>query len=397
MAGLYIHIPKCASRCAYCDFYSAVGVDNARLVAALKREITARRDFFCAPPAATGSDGGGGCGDFSGLDTIYFGGGTPSQLTPEQLQELLDHSLSTFNSRLSTIHEISLEANPEDLTEDYLARLAATDFNRLSIGIQSFDDSLLRLMNRRHTALRATEAVRQAQAKGFDNISIDLIWGIPTMTGEQLRRTLESAMELGVQHISAYHLTIEPATAFGRSKMRPIAEAESERQYETLRKSLSEAGFEQYEISNWALHGRRAVHNSAYWSGAPYLGIGPGAHSYDGRRRRSWVKPDIENYLAHFAREDGGGSDVDSCVLGFRSVESGEIYGSEVLSDADLRNERLMVGLRTTQGVDQLRITNYELRDKFLKQGLLAQNGENIFIPPEKFLLSDYIISSLFE
>ena len=369
MAGLYIHIPFCGSRCAYCDFYStgAPKLTGAFLEAA-RREMATRRSF----PA----DGR--------LDTVYVGGGTPSLLSAEQLQVLLDRAAGLWDC--SAMREVTLEANPEDLTDDYLERLAGTRFDRLSIGIQSFDDDLLKLMNRRHSASRAKEAVRAAQRAEFENITIDLIWGIPGMTDAQWQRTLDEALALGVQHISAYHLTIEPGTAFGRRGLRPIPETESERQFETLRRRLGEAGFEHYEISNFALPGFRAVHNSAYWSGEPYLGIGPSAHSFDGDRRREWVCADIEKYIAE--------------------AGTNAIYDGETLTDSELFNERVMTSLRTAEGLDPAalesgfgheRTTNLEQRaERFLAKGLLVKNGGRMAIPPEKFLLSDYIIGALF-
>jgi oxygen-independent coproporphyrinogen-3 oxidase len=354
MAGLYIHIPFCERKCAYCDFYS-IAAPVAGYIDALKREMTARRhsSLFALHPS---------------LSTIYVGGGTPSLLAPGELQGLLDHAATLWDC--SALREVTLEANPEDLTDDYLSRLAATGFNRLSVGIQSFDDGLLSLMNRRHSAARARDAVRAAQRVGFDNISIDLIWGIPGMTAAQWSHSLDEAIALGVQHISAYHLTIEPGTAFGRMALKPVVEAESERQFATLRKKLGDAGFEHYEISNFALPGRRAIHNSAYWSGEPYLGVGPSAHSFDGDRRREWVVGDLKKYLTAPA------------------------YEGETLSDTDIRNERIMTALRTAGG-----IASGELQDgvdKLLADGLLVRRGDHVAIPADKFLLSDYIIASLF-
>jgi oxygen-independent coproporphyrinogen-3 oxidase len=399
MVGLYIHIPFCASKCAYCDFYSVPSVSRVEAVVdALKREMTARAGFL---PTRR-------------LDTIYTGGGTPSLLAPERLQSLLDHAATVWDC--SQLRETTLEANPEDLTDEYLARLAETTFNRLSIGVQSFDDGLLRLMNRRHSAARAREAVRAAQKQGFRNITTDLIFGIPGMTHGQWERTLDEALGLGVQHISAYHLTIEPATAFGRmaresegrdspTAFRPIPEAESERQYGLLRRKLQDAGFEHYEISNFALPGFRAVHNSAYWSGAPYLGVGPSAHSYDGARRREWVAPDLKKYIAGAGAKSGYEADSEA---GAKSGSgSNSIYNGETLSDIDLFNERLMTSLRTAEGIDTEKLPDTPVLKKFLVEGLLVRRkagvvnskqapGERIAIPPEKFLLSDYIISSLF-
>jgi oxygen-independent coproporphyrinogen-3 oxidase len=366
MAGLYIHIPFCAQKCAYCDFYSRPGSAKAirSVLDGLKREMEYRRDFFTP----------------SKLDTVYVGGGTPSSLAPEQLQELLDKAAELWDC--SQIREATVEANPEDLTCDYLVRLASTGFNRLSIGIQSFDDNLLCLMNRRHNADRAREAVKSAQKAGLDNISVDLIYGIPGMTRAQWEHTLDEAVALGIQHISAYHLTIEPGTAFGRmartGSLKPVTEPESERQYETLCRKLGDVGFEHYEISNFALPGRCAVHNSAYWSGEPYLGIGPSAHSFDGKRERQWVYADTAKYIAE--------------------AGTNTIYDGEILSDTDLFNERVMTSLRTAEGLDisGQPIANHRI-EKFIADGSLVQNGSNIAIPPEKFLLSDYIISSLFK
>ena len=386
MAGLYIHIPFCGRRCGYCDFYSTTLPDRvAAFLEAVKREMTDRRSFL---PVGR-------------LDTIYVGGGTPSLLAPEQLQGLLDHAASLWDC--SGLREVTLEANPEDLADDYLARLSGTEFNRLSIGIQSFDDGMLRLMNRRHDAARACEAVRAAQAAGFDNISIDLIYGISGMTDAQWERSLDEAASLGVQHISAYHLTIEPGTAFGRQGLEGIDDETSERQFAMLREKLGGVGFEHYEISNFALPGRRAIHNSAYWSGRPYLGVGPSAHSFDGDRRREWVVADLVKYI------------------------SGPTYDGETLSDLELANERIMTGLRTAEGIaaaelgygisrrgappgrsnpdgvagllraEALAMTSqFETIERFLREGLLVRRGDRIAIPAERFLLSDHIIGGLF-
>ncbi len=409
MAGLYIHIPFCGSRCAYCDFYSTTSPGRiAAYLDALKCEMATRCDFL--------PDGR--------LDTIYIGGGTPSLLSPEQLHGLLDHAAGLWDC--SGVREITLEANPEDLSGEFLRQLRiknhelrnSINFNRLSIGVQSFDDGLLRLMNRRHSAARAREAVRAAQAAGFGNISIDLIYGIPGMTPVQWERTLDEAVGLGVQHISAYHLTIEPGTAFASNYELRItnyekAERESESQFAMLREKLGRAGFEHYEISNFALPGVRAIHNSAYWSGAPYLGVGPSAHSFDGGRRREWVAADVEKYMQVF------GCPAKSGI--------GTIYDGETLSDRELANEKIMTALRTADGIhigdlyrsrhcepqgrsnpeisgaglpraDALAMTSrHPMTEKFLRDGLLIRKGDNIAIPPEKFLLSDYIIASLFE
>ncbi len=337
------------------------------------------------------------------LDTIYVGGGTPTLLSPAELQSLLDRARELWDC--SGLQETTVEANPEDLTDGYIARLAnqpATawhpsgggefpnlSFSRLSIGVQSFDDGLLKFMNRRHSAQRARDAVRAAQKAGFGNITVDLMYGIPGMTHEQWERSLDEAVGLGVQHISAYHLTIEPRTVFGgmarRGKIAAIPEAESELQYETLRRKLGDAGFEHYEISNFALAGFRAVHNSSYWSGEPYLGLGPSAHSYDGRTR-SWAVADTAKYIA------GTGTEA--------------VYESEILSETDRFNEFVMTALRCVEGISLTETEarfggrareNFENRAaEFTANGKLEKADGRIFIPAENFLLSDYIISTLF-
>ncbi len=377
MAGLYIHIPFCGRRCGYCDFYSTTSPERMEaFLEAAKREMNTRQSFFERSPLST---------FHFPLSTIYIGGGTPSLLSPEQLRGLLDHAAGLWDC--SGLREVTLEANPEDLTGrnadgGLLSDIKRIGFDRLSIGVQSFDDGLLRLMNRRHDAERARQAVKAAQRVGFDNISIDLIYGIPGMTYAQWERSLDEAIALGVQHVSAYHLTIEPGTAFADNYELRItnydeAERISERQFETLRRKLGGAGFEHYEISNFALPGRRAVHNSAYWSGEPYLGVGPSAHSFDGVRRREWVVADLGKYL------------------------SSPVYGGETLSDRELANERIMTGLRTADGVDvsELRITNDELRiafEGFLRDGLLVWKNGRVAIPAGKWLMADHIIATLF-
>ncbi len=423
MPGLYIHIPFCAQKCAYCDFHS--GSLMPGYLDALEREMRFRcgrnadggfDDKGCCSPETIGTappslqktkqSGRNADGGLSGdpiisgkIDTIYIGGGTPTLLSPAQLQLLLDRAAELWDC--TGLKEVTVEANPEDLTDEYIARLAdhsaaarhpskgverpRLSFNRLSIGVQSFDDGLLRLMNRRHSAQRARDAVRKAQEAGFGNITVDLIYGIPGMTGAQWERSLDEAAGLGVQHVSAYHLTIEPGTPFGKMGLAAIPEAESEHQYETLRRKLGDAGFEHYEISNFARPGFRAVHNSAYWSGEPYLGLGPSAHSYDGRTR-SWAASDTAAYIK------GAGTDA--------------IYESETLSENERLNEFVMTSLRRSEGIGtaemELRFGRPALKKLtvqaagFVKSGKMKEAGGRLFIPPENFLLSDYIISTLF-
>ena len=370
MAGIYLHIPFCKRLCAYCDFYKSARLrlldDTLR---AMHRELELRH---------------GELRDRR-LRTLYFGGGTPSLCTPRQIGGLIDHACRLFGD--AQPEEVTVEANPDDLDFDYLKALREAGVNRLSVGIQSFDDAELKFMNRRHTAGQAVRAVQEAQRAGFDNLTIDLIFGVPGFGGQTLRRNLAQAAALGVQHISAYHLTLEPGTAFGRraarGELRPVEERTSEEEFLEVHETLTAAGFEHYEVSNFALPGFRARHNAAYWDGTEYLGIGPGAHSYDGATRR-WSTDTVESYL------DGG----------LRHEE-------ERLTEHDRVNEWLMTRLRTADGFlfEAFRERFGERRAARLKRdagpcmqsGALRDDGGRWHIPPERFLISDDIIGTLFE
>ena len=370
MAGLYFHIPFCKRICAYCDFFRSADLRSMpQVVRAMHEELEREAGFL---PGRR-------------LRSIYFGGGTPSLLPPESLQEFIDRAARLYDC--SQLAECTVEANPDDLTPDYLARLARTRIDRLSIGIQSFDDAELRFMNRRHTADAARRAVRQAQEAGFGNISVDLIYGVPGFGTGTLSRSLQETIALGVQHVSAYHLTVEPGTAFGRRMERgafsPVEEGVSEREFDIVHRTLADAGFEHYEVSNFARPGRRAVHNGSYWSGAPYLGIGPAAHSFDGDRLRRWAVADLGKYL---------GAD--------------DRYESERLTERDRYNETLMTGLRTADGVDTADLARRfggERLARLLKEartwieaGDLRLERGRLRIPAERFLLSDAVIGALF-
>ncbi len=314
MAGLYFHIPFCKRVCAYCDFYKSVELGRMdELVTAMHREIDDRRDYL------------GG----EAIATRYFGGGTPSLCSPETIKELLDHAAEVFDC--THTEETTLEANPDDLSEKYLDGIRGAGIDRLSIGVQSLDDDCLRLMNRRHDAAQAVKAVKAAQRAGFGNITADLIFGVPGFGGDSLHRTIDGILDMGVQHISAYHLTIEPDTAFGRrtarGEFRAVDEPTSEEEFSKVHEALTRAGFEHYEVSNFALPGFRARHNAAYWHGAKYLGIGPAAHSFDGSERH-WNVSSVSGYI------DGAQAET------------------EVLSESDRFNEFVMTRLRTAEGVD---------------------------------------------
>lgn len=369
MAGLYFHIPFCKRICAYCDFYKSVRIERMDdVVAAMHRELDDRHGYL------------GG----EAVTTRYFGGGTPSLCKPEILKGLLDHAARLFDC--TKVVETTLEANPDDLTEPYLAELREAGIDRLSIGIQSFDDGCLKLMNRRHTAAQAVDSVRAAQRAGFGNITVDLIFGVPGFGGDSLKRSLDTALSLGVQHISAYHLTVEPDTAFGRRAARgqfhTVDEEVSEAEFLAVHDTLTAAGFGHYEVSNYALPGYRARHNASYWHGVKYLGIGPAAHSFDGTARQ-WNVSSVDGYI--------GGTPA----------------GREVLTDLDRFNEYLMTALRTAEGIGLAETAARfgakrlaKIREEaapFLVAGSLRLTDGRLAVPPEKFLVSDAVIEALFK
>lgn len=369
MAGLYFHIPFCRRICAYCDFFRVADLSGLPLaLQTMHAEMDELRDFLHEQT----------------IRTIYFGGGTPSLVEPQHVQSLIDHAARLWDC--SGVGEITLEANPDDITPEYVRALRSTAINRVSLGVQSFDDEELRLMNRRHTAAGAVEAVRRLQDAGIDNITIDLIFGVDGFGDRVLERSLEQALALDVQHVSAYHLTIEPGTAFHRrqqrGQMRVVEEERSEQEYALIHRRLTEAGYEHYEVSNYALPGYRAQHNASYWHGAEYLGIGTGAHSFNGRVRR-WSQQTV----AEYARE--------------------RRYEVEHLSEQDRRNEYVMTALRCAEGID---LEAFESRfggeaqgrilsaaRPWIAQGDVVVSEHRMRIPVERFLISDAVIESLFE
>lgn len=317
------------------------------------------------------------------IATVYFGGGTPSLLAPGELQRFIDHADNLFDC--STAGEITAEMNPDDITAKYVAELRHTDINRISLGVQSFDDAALRLMNRRHTGAEAADAIKRLQDAGYENITTDIIFGIEGFGVERLDRDIEQMLSLGVQHISAYHLTIEPSTRFGRlserGEFRAVDEEQSEREFALLHQRLTTAGYEHYEVSNYARDGYRSRHNSSYWTGAEYLGIGPGAHSFNGQVRR-WCEQPVNEY-------------AEQCR-----------YGEEQLSDTDHYNEVIMTSLRRVEGIDLAlvaeqfgteRAAQLEANSRRFEGFAVEISEGKIRIPPEKMLVSDAVIEELFE
>ena len=350
MAGLYVHIPFCKKRCLYCDFFSTTLLERRKAyVDALLREIAARKE------------------EAGAIHTIYLGGGTPSTLDAEDIQRIL-RAIGTEQAT-----EITMELNPGDATETYLKQIRAAGINRLSIGIQSFQDELLTLIGRRHTAAQALTAVSMAQQAGFDNLSIDLMYALPTQTMEQWKADIETALRLNVQHISSYGLMYEEGTALTRQmesgQLQAIDEDTENAMYDYLCERLQEAGFVHYEVSNFALPGYEAQHNSNYWNGTPYVGIGAGAHSYIGVER-SWNPDDLETYIrGDFQRT------------------------SEILTERDCYNERIMLGLRTAKGVAKQDIRTDI--SKYVEAGLLHEKEGRIVATKKGIHILNRIIEDL--
>ena len=319
MAGIYIHIPFCKKRCTYCDFYTEVAPGFIpALIDAIVTELHIRKDYLQNSP----------------INTIYFGGGTPSILNKEQFSIIFEAIYNLFT--VSDNAEITFEANPDDLNQDFLDSLQLLPFNRISIGIQSFDDTDLKRINRRHTSKQAIEAVRNAQNAGFKNISIDLIYGLPYQTIENWEKQLDTALNLQIQHLSAYGLTYEEGTALWKQrekgKIEPVDDPTMNSMYQLLLEKVKDKGFEAYEISNFALPGYRSRHNSSYWKQEPYLGVGPSAHSYD-LASRQWNVSSIKEYIKAIN-------------------EHSPYFEREVLTLNDRYNDFVMVSLRTSDGLD---------------------------------------------
>jgi len=324
MAGIYVHIPFCASRCSYCDFFSTLRLS----------------DVGCDYVDAVVAEGRLRARELRGeaVRTLYLGGGTPSQLPPRLLSRLVEGLGRVFD--LGSLVEFTIEANPDDVTPQWCASLPALGVNRVSMGVQSFEDGVLRLIGRRHTASEAIEAVCRLRDAGIGNISIDLIYGLPGQTLASWASTVDQAVALGPQHISAYGLTYEEGTRLWWQRERgEVAEVPEEQclgMYQILVKRLQEAGYEHYEISNFALPGCYSRHNSSYWDDTPYLGLGAAAHSYDGSVRR-YNPHDLNRYID--------------------AVTAGETaYEQEELTRWERYDERVMLGLRTARGVDASRL-----------------------------------------
>ncbi len=374
MAALYLHIPFCASRCSYCDFYSQcnTSLENS-FVAALSRELELRQDEAAQ----------------QALDTIYFGGGTPSQLQVHSIEQIFATIAKHY--QISPDAEITFEANPDDLNPEYLQGLKQLPINRISMGVQSFDDSELKLLGRRHSAQQVQKAVEGIRAIGIDNISLDLIYGIPGQSLEGWQQSLDQCIALKPKHISAYHLIYEEGTLLSRQRdagtLTEVEEELSLRFFDRLIDRLAAAGYEQYEISNFALPGYRSRHNSKYWQGLAYMGLGPSAHSFDGSTIRSYNPPSLQDYIKGLERGE-------------------EIRIFETLSKTDRYNELIMTGLRKSEGIELNELEQtfgqealqhcLQLAQSFIDRGLLVSKQGRLQLSRQGLFLSDSIMAELF-
>ena len=396
MAGLYIHIPFCASRCIYCNFYSTTSLkQRQQYVDALCREMATRHQgdgSRCVISDEITQK------EPSPISTIYLGGGTPSQLTIPQLRQLFLYINKVYG--LSPAQEITIEMNPDDVTPEYAAVLPQLGVNRVSMGAQTFDDQRLRFLHRRHTSAQVPQAVNILRKAGIHNISVDLMYGFPNETLDDWQRDIDAALELGVEHLSAYCLMIEEGTPLYRmlhkgdgsrcvisdgitqKEPSPQCDEELERQmYELLIDKLTAAGYEHYEISNFAKPGYRSRHNSSYWQDIPYIGLGAAAHSYDGKRR-SWNVNDINKYIENIER-------------GERPSEY------EDIDDDTHYNDRITVTLRTSDGLDLTTLSERHRRyclheaQRFIDDGSLRLSNHRLSLTRKGLFVSDYIMSSL--
>ena len=374
MTGLYIHIPFCKSRCIYCAFYSTTAEQMKQAyVDAVCREMELRKAVY----EKEGKDVG------KTIATVYLGGGTPSQLSPTQLQQLFDTIARHYD--MSDDAEITIECNPDDVTEAFAELLRSLPVNRVSMGAQTFDDDRLQFIHRRHTSKQVTTAIQRLRKKGIHNISIDLMYGFPEETLEEWEYDIQQALALNVEHISAYALTYEEGTPLYRlleeGKVKEIDEERSLAMYDRLIDRLQEAGYEHYEISNFSRKGWRSRHNSSYWQLVPYIGIGAAAHSYDGRRRQ-WNIADINSYINH--------------------IQQGIVPAEGELLDKDSRyNDHVMLALRTCEGLDLSTLDSdersycEETAKKFVLDGLLVKTDKHLRLSRKGLFVSDMIMSEL--
>lgn len=375
MGGIYLHIPFCRKACIYCDFHFSTNLSRKEaLLDALRKEVELRKNEIKS---------------LGQLNTLYFGGGTPSVLDKKEILDLIEQirNLLPFSPEI----EITLEANPDDLKSSYLKDLASIGVNRLSIGIQSFSEEVLQWMNRSHNSQQSSQAILDARAAGFQNFSCDLIFGNPGIDQKLWEKDLQKLIDLKAPHISVYALTVEERTALayqvekGKAFIPP--EEIYQNQFLIAHQRLTAAGYEHYELSNYALPGFRSKHNSAYWKGIPYVGLGPSAHSYDGKHR-SWNLANNARYI--------------------QQLEAGEypVEESELLSPKDQYHEYIMTHLRKMEGIDIAWIEKNWVADwsqrfsaelsALQSRDEIQMEGSKLRVKPEAWLLSDQIIRDFF-
>lgn len=372
MAGIYLHIPFCKQACHYCNFHFSTSLKLKNdFVRALLLEMEQRKDYL----------------NGQSINTIYFGGGTPSLLSKDELNTILDALHQHFS--INADAEITLEANPDDLSLEGIQNLKSCGVNRLSIGVQSFEDGGLQWMNRAHNARQAVQSMQWAQEAGISNLTIDLIYGVPGLSNAAWKANIKKAIELGVPHISAYSLTVEPKTALEnmikQGKKQPVNEEQAAGQFEILMDELQANGYEHYEISNFSLLDRYSKHNSNYWKNIPYLGLGPSAHSYNGQSRR-WNVAHNMHYI--------------------KSVENGAAdHEEEILTTPQKINEYLMTSLRTIWGCDWdvIRSFNENMAQRLMRDleagvaaNKLKRQDETYYLTRKGKLIADRVIGDLF-
>jgi len=373
MAGIYFHIPFCKQACHYCDFHFSTSLKYRKeMLDAMEKEISLQARYVSS----------------AAIESIYFGGGTPSLLEADDISRLIDAIAHHFD--IQTDAEITIEANPDDLDDLMVMALKGTPINRFSIGIQSFFEEDLRWMNRAHNAVEAQDAIRRVQDNGYHNITADLIYGYPLLTDRKWHQNIDRLLDFGIPHVSAYGMTVEPQTALAafirKGKQSPMDEGQSATQFEYLMEKLTAAGYEQYEISNFAKPGHYAHHNSSYWKGIPYLGIGPSAHSFDGNTRQ-WNVRNNAKYI--------------------QAIQTGTVpYEREELTERDRLNEYIMTSLRTIWGLDLEYVEQhfnatyseslYSELQPFISRGEVSLVDQVVTLTNRGKLLADRIASELF-
>ncbi len=373
MAGLYFHIPFCRQKCHYCNFYSlATRKYRNEIFEGLLKELELQQNYLGKEK----------------LDTIYFGGGTPSLYEPEIIDELVKKAVEIFG--VNDNPEITLEANPDDISPQWLEKLSNTYVNRLSIGVQSFHDDDLKYLNRNHSGNEALNAIELAKKFGFNNLSIDLIYGIPTLTEDAWKQNLNLVSQLEVSHISAYALTVEPGTALDqlirKGKFKATDDGDAHKHFDIIVEHLIRQGYEHYEISNFAHPGKYARHNTSYWTGEKYLGLGPSAHSFD-KVSRQWNVSNIKAYL-------------DGVAIGKLN------FDKEFLTKNQKINEYIMTSLRTIWGMDLIKVEKDFGHDymteiktqaaKYLQSGRLEFADQKLMLTQQGKFYADGIASDLF-